>query len=135
MNQPLRYDEIEMWHGHPDLCLNKLEETLNTRDDSDFGYFMENDLSYPDDIKEKTKKFPFAPEKKVIHKGKYKDYMKKITPKNFTTAKKQICDWTDKKNYLIRYRMLTFYVRHGMVVEKIQEIIFFTQSKWLEQHI
>ena len=27
--------------------------------------------------------------------------------------------------------MLKFYVRHGMVVEKIHEIISFKQSKWL----
>ena len=29
--------------------------------------------------------------------------------------------------------MLKFYVRHGMVVEKIHEIISFKQSKWLEK--
>ena len=31
--------------------------------------------------------------------------------------------------------MLEFYVRHGMVVEKIHEIISFKQSKWLECYI
>ena len=31
--------------------------------------------------------------------------------------------------------MLKFYVRHGMVVEKIHEIISFTQNKWLEKFI
>ena len=31
--------------------------------------------------------------------------------------------------------MLKFYVRHGMVVEKIHEIISFKQSKWLESYI
>ena len=38
----------------------KLEEILNVFDDSDFGYFGEVDLSYPDDIKVKSKHFPFA---------------------------------------------------------------------------
>ena len=61
--------------------------------------------------------------------------MKKIKPKNYTKSKKLICDWTDKKKYLIHYRMLKFYVRHGMVVEKIHEIISFKQSKWLESYI
>ena len=28
------------------------------------GFFVEVDLIYPDNIKEKTKHFPFAPEKK-----------------------------------------------------------------------
>ena len=26
MSQPLPYDEIEMWHGHPDLYMNCIEE-------------------------------------------------------------------------------------------------------------
>ena len=31
--------------------------------------------------------------------------------------------------------MLKFYVRHGMVVDKIHEIISSKQSKWLEKYI
>ena len=46
-----------------------------------------------------------------------------------------ICDCSDKKKYLIHYRMLKCYVRHGMIVEKIDEIISFKQSKWLEGYI
>ena len=64
MSQMLPYDEIEMWHGHPDLYMNWLEEILNTPDDSDIGYFVEVDLKYPDNIKERTKYFPFCPENK-----------------------------------------------------------------------
>ena len=62
MSQMLPYDEIEMWHGHSDLYMNWLEEILNTPDGSDIGYFVEVDLKYPDNIKEKTKNFPFCPE-------------------------------------------------------------------------
>ena len=61
--------------------------------------------------------------------------MNKINPKNYTKAEKLVCDWTDKRNFLFHYRMLLFYVRHGMVVEKIHEIISFKQNKWLEKHI
>ena len=31
--------------------------------------------------------------------------------------------------------MLKFYVRHGMIVDKVHEIISFKQSKWLEKYI
>ena len=61
--------------------------------------------------------------------------MNKIKHKISTKSRKLICDWTDKKKYLIHYRMLKFYVRQGMVVEKIHEIISFKQSKWLEKYI
>ena len=73
MCQPLPYDEIEMWNGHPDLYMKWLEENLNTPDDSDLGYFNEAYLSYPDNIKEKTKIFPFCPENIKIHKDEYND--------------------------------------------------------------
>ena len=32
--------KIEMWHGHPDLYINKLEESLDTLDDSDLEFFQ-----------------------------------------------------------------------------------------------
>ena len=75
-----------MWHGHPDLYKNKLEEISNTPDDSDIGYFVEVDLRYPNITKEETKNFPFCPENKVIPKDKFNDYKKKIKPKKYTKA-------------------------------------------------
>ena len=103
-----------------------------TPDDSEIGYFLEVDLKYPNNIKEKTKYFPFCPENKKINPNKYNENMKSIKPENYTKSKKLICDWSIKKRYLIHYRMLKLYVRHGMVVEKIHEIISFKQSRWLE---
>ena len=129
MSQFLPYDEIKF---EKDISLEKI---LNTPDDNDIGYCLEVDLKYPDNIKEKTKYFPFCPENKKINADKYKDYMKKIKPKSYIKSKKLICDWTDKKKYLIHYRLLKFYVRHGMIVERIHEIISFKQTKWLESYI
>ena len=51
---------------------DKLEEILNTPDDSNVSYFVEVDLKYPENIEEK-KNFPFCPENKVIHKDKYNE--------------------------------------------------------------
>ena len=61
--------------------------------------------------------------------------MEKIKPKNFKKTKLLVCDWTDKKKYLIHYRMLKFYITHGMVVDKVIVVIPFRQSKWLEKNI
>ena len=129
MSQPLPYDEIKF-----DKNI-KLEEILNTPDDSDIGYFVEVDLKYPDNIRQKTKYFPFAPVNKKIDPDNFNDYMKTIKPDTYTQTKKLICDWSDKKNYLVQYRMLKFYVRHGMIVDKVHKITSFKQSKWLEKNI
>ena len=77
ISQPLPYGEIEMGHGHPDVCMIKLEENLNTPDDSAIGIFVRIYLRYPDNIKEKTKMFPICPKNKFIPKDKYKAYIKK----------------------------------------------------------
>ena len=97
MSTLLPYDEIKFEKG---ICL---EEILNTLDDSEIGYFLEVDLKYPDNIKEKTKKL--------------------------------ICGWSDEKKYLVHYRMLNFYIRHGTIVEKVHSVISFKQSRWLEIYI
>ena len=60
--------------------------------------------------------------------------MKEIKPDIYTQAKNLICVWSDKKKNLIHYRMLKFFVRHGMIVDKIHEIISFKQSNWLEKY-
>ena len=129
MSQPLPYDEIKFDN---DI---KLEDILNTADDNDIGYLIEVDLKYSDNIKEKTKNFPFAPMNKKINPDKFSDYMNEIKPDTYIQTKKLICDWSDKKNYLIHYRMLKFYIRHGMIIDKVHNIISFKQSRWLEKYI
>ena len=129
MSQPLPYDEIKF-----DISVN-LEDILNTPDDSDIGYLVEFDLIYPNNIKEKTKNFPFAPVNKKICPDVFNDYMKEIRPDTCVQSSKLICDWSDKKHYLVHYRMLKFYLRHAMIVDKVHNIISFRQSRWLEKYI
>ena len=58
MSQSLLYDEINFNKNV------KLKDILNTPHDSDIGYLIEVDLKNPDEKKEKTKNFQFAPENK-----------------------------------------------------------------------
>ena len=128
MSQSLPYDDIKL--EKENVCF---EEIINTPDDLDIGYFLEVDIEYPHNIRDKTRHFPFCPEFKFISKDHFGPYMKSIVPKNYVSHKKLICDWTDEKNYLIHFRMLKFYVRHGMKIEKVHSVISFKQSKWLEK--
>ena len=112
-----------------------MEDIINNPDYSDIGYFLEVDLTYADNIKEKTKKNPFALVNKKIIPDNFSDYVKTIKTDTYTQTKKLICDCSDKKNYLVHYRMLKFYVTHGMKVEKVHNVISFKQSKWLEKYL
>ena len=58
-----------------------------------------------------------------------------IRPDTYTETRKLICDWSDKKKYLVHYRMLKFYVRHGMIADKVHTVISFKQSNWLKKYI
>ena len=60
--------------------------------------------------------------------------MKEIKTNTDTQTKKLICDWSDKKKYLIHYRLLKFFVRLAMIFEKVYSIISFKQIKWLEKY-
>ena len=115
MSLYLPYDEVKVVDGV------NLEDILNTSDDSEFVYILEVDLKYPDGIREKTKNVPFCPDIKFSPKHKFTDYMIKMAPQCGAKCKKLICDWTDRKRYLVRYRILKFYVRHGMTVEKVHD--------------
>ena len=82
MSEPLPYDEIKFDKNV------YLEDILNTPDDSDNGYFIEVDLKYPDNIKDETKNFPFAPVNKKISPDDFTHYMKEILPDTYTQNKK-----------------------------------------------
>ena len=112
-----------------------IETILSTPDDSEIGYFVEVDLKYPDEIKDKTKNFPFCPENKFSPTDNFTDYMDLNKPESYVKCKKLICDCTDKQKYLVHYRLLKFYVKHGMEITKVHEIISFKQKKWLEKYI
>ena len=47
MSESLPYDEIKFDN------IVKIEDILKTPDDTDLGYFIEVDIKYPDNIKEK----------------------------------------------------------------------------------
>ena len=72
MSEPLPFDEIKFDNNI------ELEDILNTPDDSDIGYFIEADLTYPNNIRQKTKHFPFAPMNEKINPDNFNDYMKEI---------------------------------------------------------
>ena len=79
------------------IIIVKLEKILNTPDNSNIGYSVECDLIYPDNIKQKTKNFPFAPENKISPQDKFTNYMNEIKADTYTQCKKLICDWSNKK--------------------------------------
>ena len=58
--------------------------------------------------KKENKKISICSCEKKINPDDFNDYMKEIKPDTYIQTRKLICDWSDKKNSLIQYRMLKF---------------------------
>ena len=60
MGESLPFDEVIFGKNIKTECF------LKTPADSDIGYFVEVDLKYPDELRERTKISPFRAEKKLV---------------------------------------------------------------------
>ena len=55
------FKKIKFGCEHDSVLMNEIKvDILSTPDDNEYGYFIECDLEYPAEIKEKTKNFPFV---------------------------------------------------------------------------
>ena len=112
-----------------------VEDLLQIPDDNEYGYFIECDLEYPAEIREKTKIFPFCPYQTKADPDLFSAYMNNVNQPNYKPTPKLMCDVTIKSKYMIHYRMFKFYLNQGMKVPKIQTIYKFKQSPWLGKYI
>ena len=112
-----------------------INKVLNTHDCSNIGYVLIVDLIYPDNIKNKSKNFPYCPENTTINPENCTEYMREYAPKPNRPTSKLICDQTNKEYYIVHYRNLKFYIRMGMIISKVHRIVSFDQSPWLAKYI
>ena len=112
-----------------------VEDLLQIPDDNEYGFFIECDLEYPAEIKEKTKIFPFCPYQTKADPDPFSAYMNSVNQPNYKPTSKLMCDVTNKSKYMIHYRMFKFYLNQGMKVTKIHTIYRFKQSAKLGKYI
>ena len=60
-----------------------LKTILRTPDNDEHGFLIECDLEYPSSIHEKTKRFPFSPERKTIKAEDFSPYMTTNKPEKY----------------------------------------------------
>ena len=100
-------------------------------DNKPYGFFIECELEYPAEIKEKTENFPLCPRQTKAYPECFSDYMNGVKQQpNYKPTEKLMCDLTNKQKYMIHYRMFKFYTKMGMRVTHIHTIYRFKQSPW-----
>ena len=115
-----------------------LEQVLNTPTDSPIGYILEVDLTYPHNIRDLHRDFPLAPTKEIVPDEWFSTYQREL---KFSvnmpqlTVPKLLQTVTDRKLYTLHYRNLQFYVKLGLIVERIHQALQFSQENLMEPYI
>ena len=113
-----------------------LKEILATDDDSEVGFFVEVDITYPSSLHDSHNDLPLAPEKITIQNSWLSPYAQSFNVKLPNDGRKKLVETLlDKTHYVCHYRNLKFYVNHGLLVSKLHRVVEFRQSKWLGDYI
>ena len=93
--------------------LSKFNENFirNSDENSNKGYFLEEDVDYPKELFNLHKDLPFLPERKKVEK-----------------VEKLICSIKDKEKYVIHIRALKQALNHGLIFKKVNKA-------WLKAYI
>ena len=116
-------------------------------DDSERGYILEVDLSYPESTHDAHMDFPLAPEKMGVHPSMLSAHQRATLATNLgvpldtldsrvqNPLPKLVPNLFDKTRYGVDYRLLKLYVRLGLVITKIHRALEFEQTYWLRDYI
>ena len=103
-----------------------VNKILNKSDNSLYGYFLDVDLEYPENLHGSHKDYPMAPEKIKIKDELLSPYCLEI--KNNYDIKsgdinKLVPNLMPKKNYVVHYRNLKYYLSQGLMLKKVHRIL------------
>ena len=114
-------------------------DIMNINPKGEQGYFMEVSLEYGKEIMDRTKYFPFAPEKKKVPTLWWSEYTKHVAQifgHPFQDgAEKLIATVTDKDHYICHSSILKFYLENGMKLKEVHRVLAFAQKPWMKKFV
>lgn len=106
---------------------------------SSIGYIIVCDIEYPVNLHDNHNDLPLAAEHITVTYDDLSPYQRKLLEKNDCKqsykAQKLVPNFYKKKNYVVHFMNLKFYLEHGMILTKIHKIISFYQQPWLKPYI
>ena len=134
------------WEGK-DECHAKLMKLFSEMEERSSGMCFCVDMEIPDAVKRVTDMYPFAPEHRRIFKEYYNDMSKKeLTPflKRWSEANDNdkmteftglVCTLYDKEKYHVHWRLLKYYMEHGVIIQKVHFGVGFDEGDYLAGYI
>ena len=127
MSKPLPYKNFK-WSDDLTLDPNNLQTSI-----------YEVDIEIPNELHDKFKDYPLAPEIKSINENMLSEYQKylnnKLNIKYNEKDKKSILDLLPKKNYKVYYKNLDYYLKSGAKATKVHRILTFDEKLFLKEYI
>lgn len=109
-------------------------DVMTVAPDSQVGYILECDLTYPVHLHDTHSDYPMAPEHLSITKDMLSPYAQQLWDgtRPCVPTQKLIPNVMNKTKYVVHYRNLQFYVKHELTVTKIHRIVSFIQATCLK---
>jgi len=101
--------------------------------DSDLGYIVECDLGYPDHLHNKHSDLCLAPELLNVNDDKLPPHLRHMKQRG--GIKKLLPTLWAKKNYVCDYRLLQFYLDHGLTLDHVHSVIQYEQEDFVREYI
>ena len=111
---------------------------LNKSNNSLHGYFLEVDLESSENLHDEQNDFPMVPEKSKIEEKMLSSIQLETKNKygiKVGITNKLVPNLIPKKNYVVHYRNLKYYLSQGWIFKKVHKILEFKQSAWMKPYI
>ena len=142
LSKPLPHSEFSWLDDSQLEYFSNPDNIKNIPDDGEWGYYFEVDLTYPNDIKNKTADFPLAPLSGEVTMDMFSEFMKEFYKElrdhgqsEYKPCRKLLMTQYDKENYLVHFAILKFYLQMGMILKRVHRIIKFRQKPFLKLYI
>ena len=135
MSEKLPYTNFK-WEEAPFGNINYYLDKCN--EDVGMVFKVDLDINNDDKTRFKLRKFPPMPIKRKIDENEISDYSRDFLKQhnnNLGKDEKLILDLYDKKEYIVHYDILKYYISLGIKVTKIHSIISFNHKAWLKPYI
>ena len=144
LSKPLPHSEFT-WLGSDDIkYFSNPDNILKLDDEGEWGYLFEVDLDYPQSIHDTTSDFPLAPESGYVTADMFSPYMTSFreeinkaqgSTKSFKPCRKLLLTQYNKKDYIVHFCILKFYLKMGLILCDVKRVIRFKQKRWVQRYI
>lgn len=116
-----------------------IDDIMKLPPDSHWGCFLEVDLDYPDVLHNDHADYPLAAEKMKVCYSNLSPFSQKICDqhnlKRSTNTEKLMTTLSGKRNYVLHYRLLQYYLQKGMKLLCIHSGVKFSQSPIMREYV